>query len=1412
MSPAAADFSHPISSSSSSRPFSQNPNPIMPSSAGTFGPQSACLNFADKLQNGDLSFDFSNKGSDSLGHSKPTRIRHPVKKMSRKMRGQEDKDASNAVHTSLDLNLGNKSCGIANSTSDDRSSRNLGKEASGGGGVDHVQSGNLGKLGSVFGADGSGLGSNFKNNNECFASRANNTSQSSSSNGWSGSFVSATGNDYSGLPSDNGGIAFGNNRSNLMSNSASENHSYVFLGDKISSGANVSSVFDEGKGASLFGSTKRDPGLKSNLENGDFVWGASENYPSEASNMNCAKSEPIVGDCGARESTMFDRQGFVFGGRNGMLASDTMTGQESSGNNCSVQPGNINLVFASGSCKTNVDDRDFLKRDDRSGSTTSLGSEQNLGGKENHFGFSFGAAMDDSVSHLGMSRNRRVKGKLKFVSRGEKVNAARSNFQKAGLNDFVNSTAEKPNSTHSSELRNGQSKLDAQKSEFGSASVRGSSDGMKFVFGSSSNPGSAFYKVPLSKLFDDMKNLNIDNSKRNNLTDKAKVVGTNSLFGSDSKSGEKASGTVFGKENQTLNSTERISSCDVLNEKQPSHGNYLNKTSQGSGFSSFASSHVQQKGVGSDSSPAIEVENKGDFCFSSTPADACSRNVKFESSSFTPNLFPGFSVNLEFSSNNRYTRDKRLKKARGKLRQRVQAKNLNEQDQKSKEGCSPKPFESPGCYSPMDFSPCQDATNDVPSVPSTSTPAGCKGKSPLAGRPGEQVPINSKSQHENESKSSDQNGISAIRQQYRRKYKLKVGNGASGKTSVQNSDFLFHPAQSSSNSPNTFRIGQVQSGFISNSKSKAEEQYSNRHSCEDGMNGECDQWRIRGNEAYKIRDLTKAEDCYTNGINSVKGNVSVFYSKPLLLCYANRAATRMSLGRLREALEDCQFACSLDPSYLKARIRSANCHLVLGEFEEAILHYNSCLGSGNTVHLDRKIVIEASEGLQKAQKAADYLCQSSSLLQLTTSDSASCALEKIANGLLISCYSERFLQMKGEALFLLRRYDEVIELCEQTLHIAEKNFNAAQLASESDLQCKNSVKCWRWYLMSKCQFHLGRLEVALDLIERQQNCASVSEWSSSMHRDSLAPLAATIHDLLEKKKAGNEAFQSGKHSEAVELYTAAISRSLDSRPFAAVCFCNRAAAHQALGLVADAIADCSVAIALDEDYLKAISRRATLHELIRDYKQAISDLQRLVSLLENQSQKKSQQSGKLEGSSGSDAKELKQARRRLSLMEEKAKEGTLMDLYLILGLKPSDSEAEIKKAYRKAALKHHPDKAGQYLARTDGGDDGRLWKDIVEKVHEDADRLFKMIGEAYAILSDADKRSKYNLEEEIRNGFRDSKRNPDSGRSSNYYSSPYERHNWSGRETNYSSSTSERSRSRRNWQEWRSYADSHSRW
>lgn len=59
------------------------------------------------------------------------------------------------------------------------------------------------------------------------------------------------------------------------------------------------------------------------------------------------------------------------------------------------------------------------------------------------------------------------------------------------------------------------------------------------------------------------------------------------------------------------------------------------------------------------------------------------------------------------------------------------------------------------------------------------------------------------------------------------------------------------------------------------------------------------------------------------GINSVPHISTVGYSmKPLLLCYSNRAATRMSLGRMREAIGDCTKASELDSDFLKVTLRA----------------------------------------------------------------------------------------------------------------------------------------------------------------------------------------------------------------------------------------------------------------------------------------------------------------------------------------------------------------------------------------------------------------------------------------------------------------------------------------------------------
>src|SRR6185369_10833357 len=62
------------------------------------------------------------------------------------------------------------------------------------------------------------------------------------------------------------------------------------------------------------------------------------------------------------------------------------------------------------------------------------------------------------------------------------------------------------------------------------------------------------------------------------------------------------------------------------------------------------------------------------------------------------------------------------------------------------------------------------------------------------------------------------------------------------------------------------------------------------------------------------------------------------------------------------------------------------------------------------------------------------------------------------------------------------------------------------------------------------------------------------------------------------------------------------------------------------------------------------------------------------------------------------------------------------DFYEILGISKSADAAEIKKAYRKSALKYHPDK---------------------NPGSKEAEEKFKLAAQAYEVLSDSQKRARY---------------------------------------------------------------------
>lgn len=81
---------------------------------------------------------------------------------------------------------------------------------------------------------------------------------------------------------------------------------------------------------------------------------------------------------------------------------------------------------------------------------------------------------------------------------------------------------------------------------------------------------------------------------------------------------------------------------------------------------------------------------------------------------------------------------------------------------------------------------------------------------------------------------------------------------------------------------------------------------------------------FRGNEAYKKGDLSMAENYYKQGLSCVsKEEASPSCLRTLLLCYSNLAATHMSLGRMRDAINDCRLAAEIDQIFPRVQLRAA---------------------------------------------------------------------------------------------------------------------------------------------------------------------------------------------------------------------------------------------------------------------------------------------------------------------------------------------------------------------------------------------------------------------------------------------------------------------------------------------------------
>ncbi|KAG1671449.1 hypothetical protein FOA52_003107 [Chlamydomonas sp. UWO 241] len=239
-----------------------------------------------------------------------------------------------------------------------------------------------------------------------------------------------------------------------------------------------------------------------------------------------------------------------------------------------------------------------------------------------------------------------------------------------------------------------------------------------------------------------------------------------------------------------------------------------------------------------------------------------------------------------------------------------------------------------------------------------------------------------------------------------------------------------------------------------------------------------------------------------------------------------------------------------------------------------------------------------------------------------------------------------------------------------------------------------------------------------------------------------------ICTLLDLKERGNEAVKSKKLDDAVKAYSDALKLG-GSCAYAAVLHSNRAAAHQGLGNVMEALADCARSRALDPSYVRAHTRMAALLVAARCHDGAAALLTPLLAPVALRG-REAAGAGAAAAASRVTSEERKGITEQLTAAKAAAKRQKTADHYTLLSIQRGCGDDDVKKAYRKAALRYHPDKAMPscvfHVDLTCAGSPGSAASmvacglQVEARVRAEATALFNLINKANEELADATRR------------------------------------------------------------------------